>query len=54
MFITSSYGVDDVNHAAMLSNFGVCCVSGNLSLGPAAGYGGLNHNYGGPDIGTYS
>ena len=56
MSIISSYSVVDMRHVAMLSNFGGSCVSDNLSLGPSAGYGGLNHHNvdgdGGPDIGT--
>ena len=58
MSTLSGYGVVDVNHVAMFSNFGGTCVSDNLRLGPSAGYGGLNHHdvdgNGGPDIGTSS
>ena len=57
MSTLSGYGVADVSHVAMFSNFGGTCVSDNLRLG-SAGYGGLNHHdvdgNGGPDIGTSS
>ena len=44
MSTISGYGVADVSHVAMLSNFGGTCVSDKLRLGPSAGYGGLNHH----------
>ena len=44
MSTLSGYGVADVSHVAMFSNFGGTCVSDNLRLGPSAGYGGLNHH----------
>ena len=58
MSTLSGYGVADMSHVAMFSNFGGTCVSDNLRLGPSAVYGGLNHHdvggNGGPDIGTFS
>ena len=58
MSTLSDYGVADVSHVAMFSNFNGNCVSDNLRLGPSVGYGGLNHHdvdgNGGPDIGTSS
>ena len=55
MSTTSGYGVTDVSHVAMFSNFDGTCVSDNLRLGSSASYGGLNHHdvdgNGGPDIG---
>ena len=56
MSTLSGYGVADVSHVAMFSNFGGTCVSDNLRLGLSTGYGGLNHHdvdgNDGPDIGT--
>ena len=58
MSTLSGYGVADVSHIAMFSNFGSTCVSDNLRLGLSAGYEGLNHLFvdgnGRPDIGTSS
>ena len=55
MSTLSGYGVADVSHVAMFSNFGGTCISDDLRLGPSAGYEGLNHhdidNSGGLDIG---
>ena len=55
---TSGYGVIDVSHVVMFSNFGGVCLNDNLRFGPSAGHGGLNHHdvdgNGGPDIGTSS
>ena len=55
---SSGYGIVDVSHVAMFSNFGGTCVIDHLRLVPSAGYGGLNHHdvddNGGPDIGTFS
>ena len=55
MSTTNGYGVVNVSHVAMFTNFGGTCVSDHLTLEPSAGYGGLNHHdgdgYGGPDIG---
>ena len=52
---TSGYGVADVSHVAMFSNFDGTCGSGNLRLGPSASYGTLYHHdingNDGPDIG---
>ena len=58
MSIFGGYGVADVSHVAMFSNFDGICVSDSLRLGLPAGYGGLNHHdvdcNGGPDIATSS
>ena len=55
MSTTCDYGVFDVSHVAMFSNFGGTCVSDNLRLGLSAGYRSLDHHdvngYGGPNIG---
>ena len=42
MSTSSGYGVVDVSHVAMFSNYCGTFVSDNLRLGPSAGYGGLN------------
>ena len=59
MSIISGYGVADVSHVAMFSNFDGICISDNLRLGPSAGDGGLNHHdvdgsNGDPNIGISS
>ena len=51
---TSGYGVADVSHVVMFSNFDGTC-SGNLRLGPSGSYETLYHHdidgNGGPNIG---